>query len=452
MDYTETIVAISSPRGEGGVGLVRLSGPRAMEIGREVFRSTPPLGSRPRHVEYGRVTEAGRILDRGLAWFFESPHSYTGEDTVEISTHGSVVVLEALVQAAIASGAVLAAPGEFTRRAFINGRLDLLQAEAVIDIIRTNSRTGLDNAYGQASGRLSRLVNELKQIVVSIISLLELELDFSEEDNETASAELIRQELQRALTIASRLIDTFEGTRRRQTGVVVCLLGLPNAGKSTLFNSMLGEDRAIVAPKPGTTRDVIEARTMWSGETVRLMDTSGFRIAGDDDVEREGVQRTLRCVAEADLVLVVVDSSETWREIYEDLLRLAGDKEAVLVLNKCDLPNRFSPLPAHISIPAAEVSGLQGKGVAELQNLAVRHLPQPKTVDGIGLVHERHHDCLQRMATAAAAALDGVSDGQPYECVVVDLRTALAALAEMLGETLDEEILDRVFAEFCIGK
>ena len=450
MDHTETIVAISSPRGEGGVGLVRLSGPKAMEIGREVFRCTPPLGSRPRHVEYGRVTDGERDLDRGLAWFFESPHSYSGEDTVEISTHGSAVVLEALVQAAIASGAVLAAPGEFTRRAFTNGRLDLLQAEAVIDIIRANSRAGLDNAYGQASGRLSGLVNELKQIVVSSISSLELELDFSEEDNEPVGEESIQHELRRALTMVSRLIDTFEGTRRRQTGVVVCLLGLPNAGKSTLFNSMLGDDRAIVAPQPGTTRDLIEARTTWSGETVRLMDTAGFRTPSDA-IEREGVQRTLRCVAEADLVLVVVDCSEAWREIHADLLTLVEDKDAFLVSNKCDLPSRFS-VPAHISMPAVKVSGLHGEGVAELQNIAVRRFPPPKSVDGVGLAQERHRDCLLRMANATASALDGVAVGQPHECVVVELRTALAVLAEMLGETLDEEILDRVFSEFCIGK
>ena len=450
MDPTETIVAISSPRGEGGVGLIRLSGPRAIEIGQKIFRSKPPLGSRPRHVEYGRVVDGERILDRGLAWFFASPRSYTGEDTVEISAHGSAVVLETIVQSAIASGAVLAGPGEFTRRAFMNGRLDLLQAEAVIDIIRANSRAGLDNAYGQASGRLSCLVNELKHILVSSIAFLELGLDFSEEDIEAVSAESIRQELQRAVTMATRLIDTFEGTRRRQTGVAVCLLGLPNAGKSTLFNNMLGEERAIVTPQPGTTRDLIEGRTVWSGETVRLIDTAGFRRAGGV-IEREGVQRTLQCAAAADLVLVVVDGSQPWRENYEDLLELAGNKEAFLVLNKCDLPNRLGPLPGHISMPAVEVSGLQEKGIAELQNLAVRRFAQPKSLDGIGLVHERHRDCLQRMAKATSVALGGVTS-QPHECLVVELRMGLAALSEMLGETLDEEILDRVFSEFCIGK
>ena len=451
MDHTETIIAISSPLGEGGVGLVRLSGPQAKEIGQQVFRSKPPLGSRPRHVEYGRVMEGTQMLDHGLAWFFNAPHSYTGDDTVEISAHGSAVVLEALVQGAIACGAVLAGPGEFTRRAFLNGRLDLLQAEAVIEIIRTSSRAGLDNAYGQASGRLSRLVRELKQILVSAISFLELRLDFSEEDNEAVSGESVRQELQGALSLATCLIDTFEGARRRQTGLRVCLLGLPNAGKSTLFNSMLGEGRAIVSPQPGTTRDFIEARTVWSGETVRLVDTAGFRTTGNA-IEREGVQRTRQCVADADLVLAVVDSSEPWQEMYDDMFELTRDQAAALVLNKNDLENRVSPVPECVSIPHVEVSALRGDGIAALQSLAVGLFPRLRSIDGVGLVQVRHRDCLQRMATATAAALEGLSSGHPHECIVVELRSALSALSELLGETWEDEILDHVFAQFCIGK
>ena len=301
-------MAISTSRGEGGLGIVRLSGPGAIQIGRRVFRSTPPLGERIRHIEYGRVVDGNREIDTGLAWALKAPNSYTGEDTIEISCHGSSLVLETLVQVSVANGAVPASQGEFTRRAFLNGRLDLLQAEAVVDLIQAGNKFDLENAYGHTRGRLSNLVRQLKSRLIRSLSLLEVGLDFSDEDVDEVCRQQILDEIHKAIESGRQLSDTFEGSRRRQDGLLVVLAGRPNVGKSTLLNSLLGEEKAIVTPIPGTTRDLVEGRTTWAGETVRVLDTAGLRVGGGL-VEKEGIRRTRESIANADLVLAILDAS-----------------------------------------------------------------------------------------------------------------------------------------------
>lgn len=453
MIQPDTVVAISTPRGEGGIGIVRLSGPAALSISQQIFRSCPPLGKRVRYVEYGRIWAGGRTIDTGVAWVFAAPHSYTGEDTVEISCHGSMVVLESVVEEALRLGAVAAAPGEFTRRAFLNGRLDLLEAEAVIDLIQASSKAHLDNAYGLASGRLSKMVRELKNQLVKMLSLLEIGLDFSAEDIDSIGRQEIQTALREVVESSLRLAETFEGTRRRQEGYLVVLVGRPNVGKSTLLNVLLGEDRAIVTPIPGTTRDLVEGRTTWAGETIRLVDTAGIRQS-HNPIEKEGIERASQAIGEADVVLAIFDSStESCEDDTAVLDMFPSDKKSIAVFNKIDLPgtSNRSEIESRTSV-SVEISALRDLGIEQLKREVTTQLPNWAEIDGVGITRQRHQDCLLRVAKSGAVAEELLSSSQPDECVVAELQEALSALGEMLGEAVEEEVLDSIFSQFCIGK
>ena len=452
MIQTDTAVAISTPRGEGGIGVVRLSGPEAVAIGRQLFCSQHPLGQRVRRVEYGQVLAMGQPIDKGVAWVFAAPHSYTGEDTVEISCHGSMVVLESVVAEALRLGAVSAGPGEFTRRAFVNGRLDLLEAEAVIDLIQAQSKGSLDNAYGLAGGRLSQMVRALKARVVKGLALIEVGLDFSDQDIDEISRQQLRAELGEMVAGARNLADTFEGTRRRQDGYLVAMIGRPNVGKSTLFNALLGEDRAIVTPIPGTTRDRIEGLTTWSGEAIRLVDTAGIRQA-DDPIEIAGIERTTQALSEADIVLAIFDSSVAWCD--DDRVavdRLPGEN-VLVVFNKVDLPHKLDRSKLRLDASSSvDISALTRSGIDELKRAAAQRLPPRHDVGGVGIIRQRHYDCLWCAIRSGESAAGLIDAGEPDECVAVELQAGLKALGEMLGEGVEEDVLDSIFSEFCIGK
>jgi len=448
----ETIVAISTPPGEGGVGIVRLSGSDAIRIGRILFRAHSPLGKRIRHVEYGKVYARNREIDTGLAWFLEAAHSYTGEDTVEISCHGSSLILEMVVEAAISTGARLAAPGEFTRRAFLNGNIDLLQAEAVIDLIQANNECGLEDAYGLAGGRLSKDVSLLKSGLVRALARVEVGLDFSEEDIDPTSRQDISDRLQTTIDHALSIYNTFEAGRRRQQGYLIVLAGQPNVGKSTLLNSLLGEDRAIVTEIPGTTRDLIEGKTIWGGKSIRIVDTAGMRDSADP-IENEGIKRARKVVSEADIVMVVVDSSTGNEDIEFWLSDIVDSERCILVLNKVDLPHSDMRLHTKMSYGAVvEISALTGFGRENLINKVLETLPIDQAVDGVILSRQRHYDCLRRMIDFTQAALLQLSSGEPDECIAAELQEALLCLGQLLGENVGEDVLNSIFSEFCIGK
>ena len=452
MIQTNTVVAISTPRGEGGIGIVRFSGPDAFSISQQIFRSRPAIGARIRRVEYGRIWAGGREIDTGVAWAFQAPHSFTGEDTVEISCHGSMVVLESVVEEALRLGASAAAPGEFTRRAFVNGRLDLLQAEAVIDLIQACSKGTLDNAYGMAGGRLSAMVRKLKEQVVKALSLLEVGLDFSDEDIDEIGRRQIRGELVELVEFSRRLAETFEGAKRRQEGYLVALIGRPNVGKSTLLNVLLGEERAIVTSVPGTTRDLVEGRAIWGSEAVRLVDTAGIRPT-TDPVERKGVERAEQLVERADLVLAIFDTSVPWNDEDQAVLELIPYDKSIAIFNKVDLPRILDESTvSNKGASVVEISALTEQGIDELKRASINMLPQMAAIDGVGITRQRHQDCLLRVAGSGAEAGKLLASRQPDECVVAELQVALEALGEMLGERTDEDVLDYIFSEFCIGK
>ena len=454
MATPETIVATSTPPGQGGVGMVRMSGPQSVRIGRRVFRSRRPLGRRARYVEYGFVLdERGKEIDTGLAWVLKAPRSYTGEDMVEITCHGSNLVMETLVRAAIARGAALASPGEFTRRAFLNGRLDLIQAEAVIDLIQAGGRFGLENAYGQASGRLSRMMEQLKSHIVKGLSLIEVGLDFAEEDIEDIEAiesPIVLAEIDEGQRLALGLVDTFEGSRRRQDGFSVIITGRPNAGKSTLFNALLGEDRAIVTPVPGTTRDLVEGQVSWRGERFRLIDTAGLTESADP-IEREGIQRARKSIDAADFVVAVFDASKTWEKEDFAVLEVLRRKVGVAVCNKTDLPRSLVLPPGEPSFFIA-VSALAEKGLEELREYIIENLPRVTLAEGMGITRERHRDGLAQVLLHLGSAREMLLSREGAECIAVELQEALRGVGEILGENISEEVLDRIFSEFCIGK
>ena len=448
-----TIVAVATPSGAGGIGIVRLSGPDSISLGRTLFRSTPPLGTRPRYVEYGRILDKnGAELDSGLAWVLKAPRSYTGEDTVEISAHGSGMVLNDVVEAAVAGGATLARAGEFTRRAFLNGRMDLLQAEGVIDLIQAGSKHALQNSYGQTSGRLSQLVETLRGHVVRALALLEVNLDFAQEEDGFVRTEQITQELEAAISLSHRLLETFAGSRRRQQGYSVALIGRPNVGKSTLFNALLGEDRAIVTHTPGTTRDVIEGQVVWGGDLVRLRDTAGIRAASGA-AEAAGMRRTRLEAHDADLVLIVTDCSRAWSEADKELLALPADNSFLIVRNKTDKPCK-QRIPPSVSegFPTVSTSAANGTGVWDLRRAILAHLPHSPEIEGVGLTRQRHVSHVERIHSACLNASRVLAEEEALECVAAELHTSLSHCGELSGENVDEAVLDEIFSEFCIGK
>jgi tRNA modification GTPase len=362
------------------------------------------------------------------------------------------LILESVVGEALRLGATSAEPGEFTRRAYLNGRLDLIEAEAVIDLIQASSKACLENAYGQAGGRLSGMVRALKKQVVRGLSLLEIGLDFSEEDIDDFGRQAIQDSLREVVDFSSRLADTFEGTKRRQEGYLIALVGRSNAGKSTLLNTLLGEDRAIVTPIPGTTRDLVEGRTTWSGNTVRLVDTAGVRQT-DDPIEIEGIKRAAKIAQEADVVFAIFDSSTPWCDDDQAVLDLLPFEKSIFIFNKIDLASLFDRTKLeNKSSSVVEISALTEQGIDDLKRETAHRMPLSKDVDGIGISRQRHQDCLFRVVKSATAAIELLVSGQPDECVVFELREALSSLGEMIGENTDEDVLDSIFSEFCIGK
>ena len=380
-----------------------------------------------------------------MGWYLKGPKSYTGEDTVEITTHGSDALLELVLDAAIHHGARIADPGEFTRRAFTNGRIDLLQAEAVVELIHAGSRSGMQAAYGAVSGRLTQAVSSLRSQLTRALVQLEAQLDFVE-DVDPEELERVDGIVSRVTDEARELLQTFEGVRRRRDGWKVVIVGRPNAGKSSMLNALLGENRSIVADEPGTTRDWVEAALVWEGEPIRLVDTAGLRD-GADRVEAAAVRRSGQQAADADVVVPVVDGSVD-RPVQEDEIADPGWRATVAVVGKADLP-RLARLP--LGADAVAVSAHWGDGLPELRARILAALPLREIPDGPALLRERHHEALTRAAASADRARRDLSAGR-HELAAADLGEALRLVGELLGESVDDDVLDRIFLEFCIGK
>jgi tRNA modification GTPase len=449
----DTIAAISTPPGAGGIGIVRLSGPQALRLADEVFRGRErPSECATYTAHYGHVVDGAEVLDECLLLVMRAPRSYTREDVVEIHCHGGPVVLRQVLDLVVRKGARLAGPGEFTQRAFLNGRIDLVQAEAVMDLIRAQTDLSRRAAMAQLDGHLSRRVEALRQRLQDFLVHVEASLDFLDDDIEIISRQEQQRRAEELVAELRRLEEGAEAGQILREGVTAAIVGRPNVGKSSLMNALLRTNRVIVTPIPGTTRDVIEEGINLRGVPLRLIDTAGLRDSADV-VEREGVERTRHWMARADLVLLVLDTSESLQpEDWEGLAAVA-DKKTVLVLNKADLPAQWEP---HLLPPAAatvRVSALHGTGLEELEETLFRLVWQGEVQAGeVWVTNVRHKRALSQARESLERVLETLAQGYTEELVAVDLRAALHQLGEIVGVTLTEDVIRQIFETFCIGK
>ncbi|MBN1825082.1 MAG: tRNA uridine-5-carboxymethylaminomethyl(34) synthesis GTPase MnmE [Candidatus Eisenbacteria bacterium] len=449
----DTIVAPATPPGVGALAVVRVSGPAAIRIADAVFRGrTAPSRARPRTALHGKIVDEGeRPIDEALLILFPAPRSYTGEDVVEISCHGGPWPVRAVVERLIRAGARAAAPGEFTRRAFRNGRIDLAQAESVADLVRARTEGAARTALRQLGGELSGALRAMRGRAVDLLARVEADLDFADEERFPAyDREEARRIVEEVRREAERLAGEGERGRVLVEGVGAALVGRPNSGKSTLFNALLGEERAIVSPEPGTTRDLLEGEAAIGGLLFRLSDTAGMREA-PGAVEEEGVRRARRRSGESDVRIVVLDRSEPLTD--EDMRVLAETAGAarVVALTKSDLPDRAGPPPLIEGERAVNVSGLTGDGVEDLRAAllaAVEGEETAKIGDAV-ISGVRHLEAVRAAERALSRALQSIDRG---ELLAEDLREAASQIGSILGEGTREEVLDRIFQRFCIGK
>lgn len=443
----DTIVAISTPPGRGGIGIVRLSGPEALAITPKLVQHSSPLAHA--QARFGRIVDpddATQVIDEAVVTAFLAPRSYTGGDLVEIAAHGSPVVLQVLVQQALRLGARLANPGEFTQRAFLSGRLDLTQAEAVHDLISAQTIEQTRVAAQQLGGALSRRVAPAKESLLHLIALLEAGMDFASgelDDVDVVAGEQVIASIEAAREPLEALANSFRRGQLLRDGARLAIVGRPNAGKSSLFNRLLNRERAIVTPISGTTRDTIEESVAVGGVPLLLVDTAGLRESADV-VEQQGIMRSQEALADADLVLLVVDATQGMSE--EELAlneRLAG-RPHLLVWNKVDLA----------AAPAGEVgvSALTGEGLEGLRSLILKELTAGDVATEGALNNARQQEAVLATLKGLAEAVEASRNGLPHELILMDLHAALRALDSLTGATTADDILGRIFSTFCIGK
>jgi tRNA modification GTPase len=459
---TDTIAAVATPPGEGAIAVIRIGGPDALKIGDRIFRAPRPLtASRGYTLHHGTIVGADGVeLDEVLATVFRAPRSYSGEDIVEISCHGGLYVTNAVLNAALSAGARRAEPGEFTRRAYLNGKMDLSRAEAVASLISSKSERAYRASLEQLRGRLAGKVEELRSELRGLCALLEVDLDFSEEGISVIGRTEIDRKIRTSKERLERLAETFRTGRIYRDGVSVIIVGPPNAGKSSLFNALLKDSRAIVTPIPGTTRDYLEESLTLEGILFRITDTAGLRIS-KDLIESEGIARTMRSLEIADIVLLVnetVGGAERWEALIESI-PITGEQQLILVKNKIDLIPGESEKVAKIELKGGLrtevwISALTGLGVHTLAKELVHSVAESELSahETVCVISERHAESLMKGARSLATALDSMNSGMTNEFVAFDLRESVSALGEITGEITSEEILNSVFREFCIGK
>lgn len=441
----DTIAAISTAFGEGAIAVLRLSGPRAVEIADSVFRSTIRAGElMPRVQQFGAIHAEGGKLDDVLLTVFRAPASYTGEDVVEIACHGGVLVTRRVLELLLRNGARAANPGEFTQRAWIAGKMDLTQAEAVMDLITAQTDLALRAAAEQLDGRLGERIRELRERFLELLAHVEALIDFPDEDIDPDTGDALLRKLDAARTELDALLATADRGRILREGVRTVIYGAPNVGKSSLLNLLLGHERAIVSPRPGTTRDVIEEVINLEGLPLRLIDTAGVRES-DDEIERAGMERTRQQVERADLILHVFEANAE-----RPAPGVKCSDRSLFLLNKIDLGEHASWREAEaVRISCRTGDGLRGLTEAIVARLLGGHSAQR---DWSLAINARHQNCLERARAFAKAAREALTSGLSPEFVAEELRAALEAAGEVVGKANSEDVLGKIFSTFCIGK
>jgi tRNA modification GTPase len=464
---TDTIAAISTPPGRGGIGIVRLSGPQAASIASQLVRPHQPLEharARLADVLDAEDTPAARApsarIDEALVTFFAAPNSYTAEDLVEIAAHGSPVVLELLLRRALDCGARLAEPGEFTQRAFLAGRLDLTQAEAVRDLIDAQTLTQARQAASQLGGALSHRVAPVKQSLMELIALLEAGIDFAEDDIDVTPQAEIARRIDEMMPPLAALEASFARGRIVHDGLTLAIVGRPNVGKSSLFNRLVERDRAIVTASPGTTRDLVTERISLGGIPIELVDTAGLREGARESLEEAeqlGIRRSREALADAALVLIVLDATQPVQEDERRLLAAVEGRPAIVAINKSDLVKSGTGA-AHAAesslrgFPSLSTSALTGQGIGALRDRILSLATGGAAAEPGMLTNLRQHQAVTTALTALTDAAKANAGGIPHEMILLDLYRALWALDSLTGQTTPDDILDLIFSAFCIGK
>ena len=465
MNLDDTIVALATPPGRGGIGVVRIAGPEAKSIALPLLRLQHAL--EPGRAVFGELiepssdhvaagvptcpTSAARI-DEVVVTCFAKPHSYTTDDIVEISAHGAPVVLRRILDLALAAGARLAEPGEFTMRAFLNGRIDLAQAEAVRDLIDSQTLFQAKVAAQQLGGALSRRLQPIKQELVELVAVLEAGIDFAEDDVSVLPGDQVLQRIAAIRAPLEELAASFAFGKIVHEGLTLAIVGRPNVGKSSLFNRLIERERAIVTSTPGTTRDLVTETVAIGGIPVKLVDTAGIRRALDE-AESLGIRKSMEALADADLVLVVLDASQAFVPEDQELLKQVEGRAAILVENKCDLNGSQLPVPGS-QLAKVRTSAISGEGVAELKSEILRQVGGENGLQAeAGFVtNVRHQNLIRQSISAIGAAADAVPRRIPHEMLLLDLYAALRHLDEITGATTTDDILKLIFSTFCIGK
>lgn len=453
----DTIAAIATAQKSSAVGIVRISGDETAKIFSALF--TPANGQTelaPRHMIYGIVhTKDGIVLDHALAVRFSAQHSYTGEESAELHCHGSPAVLNEVLSACFAAGARQALPGEFTKRAFLNGKMDLTEAEAVIDLIDAETAEAARNAALQMDGALSRLISKSYDALLGITSRFYAVVDYPDEDIEDLTCEQTEAILTETQTALTRLLATYDRGRILKSGAATAIIGAPNVGKSSLLNALVGYDRAIVTDIAGTTRDTVEEKAVVDGVLLRLIDTAGIRET-DDTVEKIGVERSRRAVEQADLVLALVDGSRKPTDEDTAILRLAREsgKPWIFVQTKKDLTKNAVSIGVigDGAVKSVAISSVTGEGLDALEAVIAAIFPHGDVPEGTLLTNARQKDAVQRALTSVRAAKDALISGMTPDVVLAEVESAMSALGELTGRTAREDMVTRIFERFCVGK
>ena len=455
----DTIAAIATPGSGSGIGVIRISGENAIEVADKIFQPknrNKRLPEQPTYtIHYGNIVDGDKLLDEVIVLLMRGPHSYTAEDTVEIDCHGGTFVMRKILELVIRNGARPAEPGEFTKRAFLNGRIDLSQAEAVMDVIEAKNNYALQSSLGQLKGSLLEMIREMREKILYEIAYIESALDDPEHISLDGYPVELGEKVDNLLKIAGDLLKSSQNGRVLREGIRTVIVGKPNAGKSSLMNVLVGSNRAIVTDMAGTTRDILEEEIQLKGLNLNIVDTAGIRKT-DDPVEKIGVERAKKAMLDADLILYVVDSSADLDENDEEIISFLQDQNAIILLNKADLPSALTveKMQERLQKPTVSISAREESGMDELSDL-IEHMFLSGEIsfnDQVYLTNMRHQAAMEQVQSSLMKVKESISLGMPEDFFSIDLMDAYEALGSIIGESVGEDLVNEIFSKFCMGK
>ncbi len=450
----DTIAAISTPIGHGGIGIVRISGDKCVDIAKKIFKSRS-AEYKPNTIVYGKIYENDQVIDEALVSYFQAPNSYTGEDIVEINSHGGILIVERILDLVLKNGARLAEPGEFTKRAFLNGKIDLSQAEAVMDLINSKTKAENDTSAKQLEGALGDKIKVVKASIIDVLVDLEANIDYPEYDIEEVTKEKVEKTLAKVIERLKELSSTYDEGKIIKEGINIAIVGKPNVGKSSILNRFLKEERAIVTDIAGTTRDTIEESIVYKGVVFNIIDTAGIHET-DDVVESIGVEKSKKSIENADLILMVIDNSKELEKEDEELLKEIEGKNYFVLLNKKDINDKVDSKLADMAQNGRImlVSAKENEGIEELLDKILSEFKADNIQKSNELVitNKRHKEAIDKTIQSFENVLNSCQNDVPLDMISIDLQNGISYLEEILGENVSEEVINGIFKKFCLGK